>query len=175
MGVEWRGLASGVALGLGLAACSPPAGSAKPAVDTVPHVVADSPIEAGRYLVRVGGCNDCHTAGFAQSGGAVPEPQQLAGNPVGYRGPWGTSYAGNLRMLAAKITEDQWVEMLTTRRFLPPMPGHNISRMEEADLRALYAYIHYLGGEWTPSPTSLPPGETPKGPYEDMSVVSPAP
>jgi mono/diheme cytochrome c family protein len=175
MGAKWRGLAAGAVLVLGLAACSPAVKPPPAAVDTIPHVAADSPIEAGRYLVLVGGCNDCHTPGFARSGGATPEPQQLAGNPVGYRGPWGTSYAGNLRMLAAKITEDAWVELLTTKRFLPPMPSHNISKMDEADLRAIYAYVHYLGGEWTPAPVNLPPGETPKGPYEDMSVVTPAP
>ena len=25
-------------------------------------------VERGRYLVRIAGCNDCHTAGYAQSG-----------------------------------------------------------------------------------------------------------
>ena len=50
-----------------------------------------------------------------------------------------------------------------------------LAKMNEADLRAIYAYIHYLGGEWTPMPANLPPGQTPKGPYEDMSVVVPAP
>jgi mono/diheme cytochrome c family protein len=169
---EWRGLAFAT-LAFGLAGCSPPAGSAKPAVDTVPHVTADSPIEAGRYLVLVGGCNDCHTAGYAQGGGKTPEPQQLTGNPVGYRGPWGTSYAGNLRSLAQNITADAWVELLRNKPLAPPMPIHNIARMNEADLRALYAYIHYLGGEWTERPARLPPGEIPKTPYEDMTVVTP--
>jgi len=164
---------SGLALALSLAACSPPAGSAKPATDTIPHVAADSPIEAGRYLVLVGGCNDCHTAGYAQNGGKTPEPQQLTGNPVGYRGPWGTSYAGNLRSLAQNITADAWVELLHTRPLSPPMPIQNISRMDEADLRALYAYIRYLGGEWTERPKHVPPGQTPTTPYEDMSVVTP--
>jgi len=170
-----KALAAGCGLTviLALAGCSPPAGSATPAVDTVPHVAADSPIEAGRYLVLVGGCNDCHTVGYARGGGKTPEPQQLTGNPVGYRGPWGTSYAGNLRSLAAKISEDAWVQLLKTKRLSPPMPSHNISRMEDADLRAIYAYIHYLGGEWTERPTHLPPGEAPKTPYEDMSVITP--
>ena len=162
----------GPAMMLALAACSPPAGSAQPATDTVPHVAADSPIEAGRYLVLVGGCNDCHTAGYAQGGGKTPEPQQLSGNPVGYRGPWGTSYAGNLRSLAQKITADDWVKLLR-KPMSPPMPSHNIARMDEADLRALYAYIRYLGGEWTERPAHVPPGQTPATPYEDMAVVTP--
>ena len=173
--VEWRGLACGVVLAFWLAGCSPPAGSAAPAVDTVPHVAADSPIEAGRYLVLVGGCNDCHTAGYAEGGGKTPEPEQLKGNPVGFRGPWGTSYAGSLRQLAGQITEDEWVARLTSKRLLPPMPGHNISRMNEADLRALYAYIHYLGSPWSPPLQNLPPGQAPRGPYQDMSVINAAP
>jgi hypothetical protein len=167
--VKW----SGVALALGLAACRPPAGSAAPATDTVPHVAADSPIEAGRYLVLVGGCNDCHTAGYAQGGGKTPEPQQLTGNPVGYRGSWGTSYAGNLRSLAQNISADTWVTLLRTKPLSPPMPSHNISRMDEGDLRALYAYIHYLGADWTERPAHVPPGQTPTTSYEDMSVVTP--
>ena len=33
-----------------------------------PTISAASPEAAGRYLVRVGGCNDCHTPGFAMLG-----------------------------------------------------------------------------------------------------------
>src|SRR5580765_696241 len=48
-------------------------------------------IKRGRYLTIVGGCNDCHTAGYAPSGGQVPETQWLLGDgTVGFRGPWGT-------------------------------------------------------------------------------------
>lgn len=31
----------------------------------------------GKYLIVIGGCNDCHTAGFAPSGGVTPEAQWL--------------------------------------------------------------------------------------------------
>ena len=67
---------------------------------------ADDPaaIERGRYLVKIGGCNDCHTPGYAQSGGKVPEAQWLSGVPLGFNGPWGTSYASNLRLSAQSIT-----------------------------------------------------------------------
>jgi mono/diheme cytochrome c family protein len=29
-------------------------------------------IERGRYLVRISGCNDCHTPGYLQHNGEVP-------------------------------------------------------------------------------------------------------
>ena len=46
----------------------------------------DPQVERGRYLVRITGCNDCHTAGYAPSGGKVPEAQWLTGDALGWRG-----------------------------------------------------------------------------------------
>lgn len=45
-----------------------------------------SELARGRYLVKLGGCNDCHTPGYAQAGGKMPESDWLTGNPVGLRG-----------------------------------------------------------------------------------------
>src|SRR3982751_5765664 len=53
----------------------------------------------GKYLVQTSGCNDCHTAGYAQSGGNVPESEWLKGDMVGWRGAWGTTYPSNLRLV----------------------------------------------------------------------------
>src|SRR5690606_32324318 len=36
-----------------------------------------------------GGCNDCHTPGFAEASGNVPGVDQLLGSDIGYSGPWG--------------------------------------------------------------------------------------
>src|ERR1700756_905980 len=44
---------------------------------------AESPVERGKYLVTVGGCNDCHTP--KKPGPNGPEPdmsRQLSGNPA---------------------------------------------------------------------------------------------
>ena len=57
----------------------------------------------GRYLVVLGGCNDCHTPGYAASGGATPEAQWLLGDALGYLGPWGTTYPSNLRSYFAAL------------------------------------------------------------------------
>jgi mono/diheme cytochrome c family protein len=81
--------------------CSKPA-DATPTAEaggTSMHVAADSQIDAGRYLVKIGGCNDCHTPGFAMTNGASPaEPEWLTGDGVGFSGPWGVSYPANLRL-----------------------------------------------------------------------------
>jgi mono/diheme cytochrome c family protein len=63
----------------------------------------DDLIERGRYLVRITGCNDCHTEGYAEAGGEVPEEQWLKGSALGWRGPWGTTYGTNLRIYFAVI------------------------------------------------------------------------
>lgn len=153
-------------------ACAPKAEkAAAPAAPATPHVLAANEVDAGRYLSVVGGCNDCHTPGYNQNGGTTPEAERLTGSPVGYHGPWGTSYAANLRLLVQNTTEDGWVEMMRTKRMLPPMPAQNTSKMAEADLRALYKYIHSLGPAGQPEPENLPPGVKPKGPYEDMHIV----
>jgi hypothetical protein len=47
--------------------------------------------QRGKYLVQIAGCNDCHTAGYAQTNGKVDERQWLTGDKLGWRGPWGTT------------------------------------------------------------------------------------
>lgn len=138
-----------------------------------PHVVAATDIEVGRYLVRVGGCNDCHTPGYPQSGGQVPEAEWLKGSGMGFMGPWGTTYPHNLRRTVAGMTEDAWVEMLSTRQESAPMPWPSVRAMADADKRALYRYIKSLPLEGDPAPTALPPGQTPTTPYENMAPVIP--
>lgn len=54
----------------------------------------------GRYLVQVVGRNDCHTQGYPEAGGKVDEKLWLSGSTLGWRGPWGTTYAVNLRLVA---------------------------------------------------------------------------
>jgi mono/diheme cytochrome c family protein len=123
-------------------------------------------IDRGRYMLIVGSCNDCHTAGFAPSDGKVPEKDWLMGSgPLGYRGPWGTTYAPNLRVTAGRMTEDQWVKFSKELKSRPPMPWFNLNQWAESDLRALYQYIKHLGPEGEPAQAYLPPDKIPKPPY----------
>ncbi len=128
-------------------------------------------IERGRYIVKIGGCNDCHTTGYAPSGGKVPEAQWLTGDALGFRGEWGTTYPANLRLYMQNLTADQWVKVARTLQTRPPMPWFALRDMKEADLRAIHAFIRTLQPHGEPAPAYLPPGEMPKGP----AVVFPAP
>jgi len=131
-----------------------------------PRTVAATQVEAGRYLVLVGGCNDCHTPRYAMTNGAEPpEAEWLKGSTEGHTGPWGTSYGKNLRLTVAGMTEDQWVEKLNTGTSLPPMPWPSVRAMADADKRAVYAYIKSLPGDTgQPAPDALPPGVAPPPP-----------
>src|SRR4051812_30977008 len=50
---------------------------------TSAHVQATNPLEAGKYLVLVGACNDCHTPGWMENGIKTPESDWLVGVPIG--------------------------------------------------------------------------------------------
>ena len=124
----------------------------------------ESVVERGRYLVTVSGCNDCHTAGYLQSNGTVPESEWLTGAAIGYQGPWGTTYAANLRLVVARLSEAQWLVHARQER-LPPMPWFNLERMTDADLKAIYAYVRSLGAPGNPVPAYVAPGGKVGTPY----------
>lgn len=121
-------------------------------------------IERGRYLARTAGCNDCHTPGYPQSGGTVPEKDWLTGDKVGWSGPWGTTYAPNLRMSLAKMTEQQWLEYARKTQLRPPMPWFALRDMTNDDLKAIYKFVKHLGPGGEAAPAFVPPGKTPAGP-----------
>lgn len=139
--------------------------SAQYAFAQAPKATASKSIERGRYLVKIAGCNDCHTSGYAQTGGRVPEKQWLTGTQVGWRGPWGTTYPTNLRLFLQSLSEEQWVNMAKTAEFRPPMPWFALHDMTNQDLRAIYRFIRYLGPAGEPAPNFVSPGQKPKGAY----------
>src|SRR5271167_3570578 len=111
-----------------------------------PFAVTGGPqVAAGEYLVAIGGCNDCHTEGWDQAPGAVPPAQRLTGVAIGWHGPWGTSVAINLRLLVQQLSVEQWLQYIAAMQPKPPMPWFNMRSMREADLKAMYAYIHSFG------------------------------
>ncbi len=128
--------------------------------------VTQKELERGRYMMVVGSCNDCHTAEFAPRDGKVPEEDWLLGSsPLGFRGPWGTTYAPNLRAVVSKMSEVQWVAYARTLRTRPPMPWFNLSQWKEADLKALYQYIKRMPAVATPVNAYVPPEKEPQPPY----------
>ncbi len=122
-------------------------------------------VSRGKYLISIGGCNDCHTAGYAPSGGAVPESQWLLGDQLGYRGPWGTTYAINLREYIGNMSESEWITKAKELKTRPPMPWWILNTMTESDLAAVYQYVHSLGSVKSSVPEFVPPTETPNMPY----------
>jgi mono/diheme cytochrome c family protein len=121
-------------------------------------------IQRGQYLVQVAGCNDCHTAGYADAGGKVEESKWLTGDQLGWRGAWGTTYAANLRLAVKDMTPEQF--MARARSPLrPPMPWFNLAVMRDGDLKAIYAYLKHLGPAGEPAPVYVPPDKTPAGPF----------
>ncbi|MCL6713931.1 cytochrome C [Pseudomonas sp. R2.Fl] len=147
----------------------------KPATAAVPSpaptTTARDAVARGEYLVRVAGCNDCHTAGYAERQGEVPTAQWLTGSPLGYHGPWGTTYASNLRLRMQEMTEAQWLAYSGNLRTRPIMPDFTLRAMSEADRQAIYQFVRSLGPVGEAAPAYLPPGQTPPPPY--FSLVLP--
>ncbi len=121
-------------------------------------------VARGRYVAIIGGCNDCHTPGYAMKNGEVPESLWLTGDTLGWQGPWGTTYATNLRLHLARLTEEQWVQQARSLTAKPPMPWFNVRKMDDRDLRAFYRYVRSLGSPGTPAPAYIPPNQKPIGP-----------
>jgi mono/diheme cytochrome c family protein len=124
----------------------------------------------GKYLAQIAGCNDCHTPGYATSGGKVGEKLWLTGDQLGWRGPWGTTYSSNLRLLVQNLTAVQFMERARSQ-LRPPMPWFNLREMSDGDVKAIYAYVKELGPAGQPAPRYVPPDQKPVGPF----VQFPAP
>ena len=121
--------------------------------------------ERGRYIIKIAGCNDCHTAGYADAGGKIPEKDWLQGDTIGWRGPWGTTYSSNLRLYMQNLSEDQWIQVSRAVEFRPPMPWFVLREMTEEDLRAIYRFIRNLGPAGEPAPAYVPSDQEPPKPY----------
>jgi len=124
-------------------------------------------LERGRYIVSTSGCNDCHTPGYMENGGTTPQAEWLTGTPIGFQGPWGTTYPSNLRLLVQSMPEAQWLTHArrTTR---PPMPWFALRDMTDSDLKAIYRFLRSQGPKGEPAPAYVPPGEKVSTPYFDF-------
>lgn len=121
--------------------------------------------ERARYVIKIAGCNDCHTTGYAEAAGKIPEKDWLKGDAMGWRGPWGTTYASNLRLSMQNLSEAQWIQVSRSVEFRPPMPWFVLREMTDQDLRAIYRFIRKLGAAGEPAPAYVPPDQEPPQPY----------
>lgn len=134
--------------------------------------VADKATARGKYLVSVIGCNDCHTPGTFY--GAPDFDRFLSGSEMGWGGPWGTVYAGNLtpdpETGLGKWTPEQIAKAIRTgnrpdgRQLSVAMPWQNFANLSDADAMAVATYLKSLKPVVHAVPKPLEPGAEVKGP-----------
>ena len=150
-----------VATALALAACQPaPQAEAPAPVAPAPAIAAMSDADLlaqGEYLVRIAGCNDCHTPGYMDQQGKVDKALWLTGTQLGFRGPWGTTYPANLRLKIAEMDEAAWLGYTANLHTRPIMPDFAVRDMKEQDRLALYRSSNRLDPAASPHlPTCRP-------------------
>jgi mono/diheme cytochrome c family protein len=132
---------------------------------TVAAEPAPTELARGRYLTVIAGCNDCHTPGYDRQGDKIPETAWLTGTPLGWHGPWGTTYAVNVRLYVQKMSEEAWIARWRSNEARPPMPWRSMRAMTDADLRAIYQYARHLGAAGAETPAYVPPEKQPTPPF----------
>ena len=114
-------------------------------------------VEYGAHIAVIGGCHDCHTVGYNESAGQVDPNVALKGSPQPWQGPWGTTFAKNLRLTVKDMSEDDWVTFSDTFQTAPPMPWYNVHALTDVEARSLYQYIKSLPAPAAPAQTATAP------------------
>jgi len=130
----------------------------------------DSEIARGKYLVTIGGCDDCHTPGALL--GKPDFSRALGGSEVGFAIPGLGVFAGpNLTpdkdTGLGKWTDEQIIAAMTAgttpegRRLAPIMPYAALSHLTSDDAHAIVAYLKSLPAVKNAVPGPFGPKETP--------------
>jgi mono/diheme cytochrome c family protein len=130
----------------------------------------DGEIARGKYLVTIGGCNDCHTPGALL--GKPDFSRALSGSEVGFAIPGLGVFAGpNLtpdkETGLGNWTDDQIISAVTAgvtpdgRRLAPIMPYAALSHLSSDDAHAIVAYLRSLPPVKNAVPGPFGPKETP--------------
>lgn len=130
-------------------------------------------VKRGEFLVNYGGCQDCHTPGWSENAGQAPRDMLLTGGGMNFQGPWGTTYAPNLRLLVQTLTAKQWIAKLRTLKTRPAMPFWTFRYLSDRDLTDMYAYIQSLGPAGQPAHDWVAPGQDAPAPYLKLVLPSP--
>ena len=131
---------------------------------------AETQIERGKYLVTLGGCNDCHTPGSFL--GHPDMSRFLGGSDVGFSIPGMGVFVGrNLtpdpETGLGKWTTEQIVTAFTTgirpdgRVLAPIMPWQDFAHLTKSDALAIAAYLKSLPPVKNAVPGPFGPNETP--------------
>jgi mono/diheme cytochrome c family protein len=138
-------------------------------------------IERGRYLVTLGGCNDCHTPGYFL--GKPDMGRELAGSEVGFEIPGlGAFYGPNLtpdrETGLGTWSEADIVKAIQTgvrpdgRGLVPIMPWPAFAKLTKPDAEAIAAYLRSLPAVSNKVPGPFGSSQTPTSFV--MRIVPPA-
>ena len=141
---------------------------------------ADDAVARGAYLVRVMGCNDCHTPGVFL--GKPDFSKALAGSDVGFEVPglgihWGPNLTSDKETGLGKWTEAEIITAFTRgltpdgTRLIPTMPYNDFAALTPADQHAIAAFLQSLPPIKNAVPAPTKPGEKATAPY--MTVIMP--
>ena len=129
----------------------------------------DAAVARGKYLVTIGGCQDCHTPGHFF--GKPDMTRVLGGSEVGFEIPGlGTFYGPNLTPDKATglggWSDEQIVEAIQSgvrpdgRVLAPIMPWRALAVLTKPDAAAVVAYLRSLPPVANKVPGPFGPGET---------------
>ena len=153
----------------------------QPETPATPAAPAMSPVQRGEYLVAIAACNDCHTPGALF--GAPDFKRALSGSEVGWRGPWGVSYASNLTP-DPETGIGTWTDAEIERALrsgvkkdgspiAPPMPWPDYARLSPDDMAAMIAYLRTLPPVKHKNLGPIPAGHAAAGSIITLPMPSP--
>lgn len=109
---------------------------------------ASEQVKQGWYLVRIAGCNDCHTPADENGNAAT---NMMFGGGFRFTGPWGDIVSPNITTDPSGIShydEAMFIKTIRTGRasggvrdLNPLMPFSYFRNMTDEDLKAIFAYI----------------------------------
>jgi mono/diheme cytochrome c family protein len=129
---------------------------------------ADSQLDRGKYLVTLGGCNDCHTPGYFF--GKPDSARYLGGSDVGFEIPGLGAFAGanitpDKETGIGSWTADEVVRALQTgvrpdgRILAPIMPWHAFANLTKDDATAIAVFLQSLPSVKNAVPGPFGPGQ----------------
>ena len=136
---------------------------------TNPAKGADSAqVERGKYLVKFGGCNDCHTPGYFL--GNPDTARFLGGSDVGFEVPGLGTFVGRNLTPDKDTGLGNWTkeEIITAfqtgvrpdgRVLGPPMPWRSYAGLTQSDANAIADYLRSLPPVHQAIPGPFGPGE----------------
>jgi len=131
---------------------------------------ADPQVDRGKYLVTLGGCNDCHTPGYFL--GHPDFDRRLGGSEVGFSIPGlgvfvGRNLTPDKQTGLGSWTDEEIVTAITTgkrpdgRELAPIMPWRAFSALTKEDAEAIAVYLKSLPPVHNEIPGPFGPDEKP--------------